>query len=157
MKNSFFSIPVYSSYITSHARIILLKGLLQNENNNVCYCDTDSIFLGGDFSGNVSDLVGDFKKEDKHIIEIRGLKNYSHIDNEGKIINVIKGISRGSKEKKGTKVPTYETKKYYKTKQAIEQNKEAGSAYIMVKTLTHEYDKRLVNSDGTTFPIKIRE
>jgi hypothetical protein len=155
MKNSFFSIPVYSSYITSHARIILLKGLLANENNDVCYCDTDSIFLGGDFSGNVSDLVGDFKKEDKHIIEIRGLKNYSHIDNEGKIINVIKGISRGSKEKKGTRVPTYETKKYYKTKQAIEQNKEAGSAYIMVKTLTHEYDKRIVLSDGSTRPLKL--
>ena len=155
MKNSFFSIPVYSSYITSHARIILLKGLLANENNDVCYGDTDSIFLIGSFSGNISDLVGDFKKEDKHIIEIRGLKNYSHIDNEGKTINVIKGICRGSKEKKGAKVPTYETKKYYKTKQAIEQNKEAGSAYIMVKTLTHKYDKRLVNSDGTTKPIKL--
>ena len=155
MKASFFSIPTYSSYITSHARIILLKALIANENNNVCYCDTDSFFLNGSFSGNVSDLVGDFKKEDKIVTIIRGLKNYTYIDNEGKINNVIKGLPKGSEQKKGTKVPTYEIKKYYKTKQAIEQNKEAGSAYVMVKTLTHEYDKRIVNSDGTTKPIKL--
>jgi len=155
MKNSFFSIPVYSSYITSHARIILLKGLLANENNNVVYCDTDSIFLSGNFNGNISDLVGDFKKEEKHIIEIWGLKNYVCEDEKGKAVNVIKGISRGSVQKKGSAVPTYETKKYIKTKQAIAQNREAGESYIMVKTLIHEYDKRIVNSDGTTKPIKL--
>ena len=118
------------------------------------YCDTDSIFLNGSFIGNISDLVGDFKKEEKHIIEIRGLKNYT-CDEEGKAVNVIKGVSRGSVQKKGVKIPTFETKKYIKTKQAIAQNKEAGTAYTMVKTLTHEYDKRIVNSDGTTNPIKL--
>ena len=154
MKNSFFSIPVYSSYITSHARIILLKGLLANENNNVVYCDTDSIFLNGDFIGNISDLVGDFKKEEKHIIEIRGLKNYT-CNEKGKAVNVIKGVSRGSVQKKGFAVPTFETKKYIKTKQAIAQNKQAGQSYTMVKRLIHEYDKRIVNSDGSTRPIKL--
>lgn len=154
MKNSFFSIPVYSSYITSHARIILLKGLLANENNDVCYCDTDSIFLNGNFTGNISDMIGDFKKEEKHIIEIRGLKNYVH-EEKGKNINVIKGVPKGSIQKKGTKVLTFESKKYIKTKQAIAQNKEAGKSYIMVKELKHNYDKRQVNNDGTTKPIKL--
>jgi hypothetical protein len=155
MKASFYSIPTYSSYITSAARIILLKNLLANENNEVVYCDTDSIFLNGNFFGNISNSLGSFKKESKTIIEVRGLKNYTYIDEKGKTINVIKGISKGSVQKKGTKIPTFETKKYIKTKQAIVQNKEAGTAYIMVKTLTHEYDKRIVLPDGSTKPIKL--
>lgn len=62
LKASFFSIPVFSSYITSEARIILLKGLLDNEKNSVCYCDTDSIFLEKEFIGNVGEELGQFKK-----------------------------------------------------------------------------------------------
>ena len=155
MKASFFSIPTYSSYITSAARVLLLKNLIANENNNVCYCDTDSIFLSGVFLGRVSDMVGDFKKEEKTIIEVRGLKNYSYENSEGEVINVIKGISKGSIKKEGTKIPTFETKKYIKTKQGIAQDREAGTAYVMVKELRHEYDKRIVNSDGTTKPIQL--
>jgi hypothetical protein len=155
MRASFFSIPTYSSYITSHARIILLKGLLANEKNDVCYCDTDSIFLCGNFVGNISDLVGDFKREEKTVIEVRGLKNYTYINDEGKTINVIKGISKNSILKEGTEFPTYEIPKYIKTKQAIAQNREAGTAFIMVKELKHEYDKRIVLENGQTKPIKL--
>ena len=156
MKASFFSIPTYSSYITSHARIILLKALIANENNNVCYCDTDSIFLNGSFSGNVSDLVGDFKKEDKIVTIIRGLKNYTYIDNEGKINNVIKGLPKGSEQKKGTKVPTYEIKKYYKTKQAIDKNPGEPITILLEIAVARENVSRLAESwTRQAFDIKI--
>jgi hypothetical protein len=155
MKASFFSIPTFSSYITSSARVMLLKNLLANEKQGVCYCDTDSIFLTGDFRGSISDDIGDFKDEHKNIIEISGLKNYKYIDEHGEERTVIKGISRGSKKREGTEIPTYETQKYFKTKESIREGREAGESYISVKELRHKYDKRIVNLDGTTKPIKL--
>lgn len=156
-KNSFFSIPTFSSYITSTARIMLLKALIDNEDQDVCYCDTDSVFLEGTFKGKLSDELGDFKLEDKQVTAVFGLKNYIYKDNTGKEIAVIKGISKNSTKKTDpiTKAEVYETPKYIKTKQALRQNKEAGQAFIMRKTLTGKYDKRIVNHDGTTKPIKI--
>jgi hypothetical protein len=152
MKASFFSIPTFSSYITSAARVELLKGLLANENNVISYCDTDSIF-SEKFIGSVGTELGQYKKENKHIIEIRGLKNYSYITDEGLQKDVIKGISKGAVKIGENK---YQVKKYIKTKQAINENKTAGEAYLQTKELTHEYDKRIVNkSDGTTKPIKL--
>jgi hypothetical protein len=153
-KNSFFAIPTYSSYITSEARIVLLKGLLANEKNGVAYCDTDSIFLTGDFIGDVGTELGQFKKEDKQVIEIRGLKNYVYKDEEGEH-ETIKGVSKRS-EKIGEN--SYKTQKYYKTKEALRRQKEAGESYSQTKVLKHIYDKRIVNkSNGSTKPIKIDE
>lgn len=156
-KNSFFSIPTYSSYITSAARVLLLKGLLANESQKVCYCDTDSIFLEGNFTGELSDKLGDFKLESKKIIEINGLKNYRYIDETGKEFDVIKGISKNSIKiiDKKTNTISYETQKYFKTKQSLRNNKEAGQSYIMKKSLSGKYDKRIVLKDGNTKPIKI--
>ena len=156
-KNSFFSIPAFSSYITSAARVILLKGLTDNEKNKVVYCDTDSIFLIDNFNGVISDNLGDFKKENKKVIEVSGLKNYKYEDENGKVWNVIKGISKNSVKEKDFKTgeTVYKTQKYIKTKQALRQNKEAGQSYIMKKTLSHKYDKRIVLPGGETKAIRL--
>ena len=145
-KNSFFSIPTISSYITSEARVTLLKNLLANENNKVVYCDTDAIFLQNDFIGEVSDKLGAFKKEEKKVTKINGLKNYVYEDHEGREHIVIKGISRGSIKKTTTRQgeDVYESPKYYKSKAALRQNHEAGTGYTMVKTVRNTYDKRFV-------------
>jgi len=150
--NSFFAIPTFSSYITSEARIILLKGLLDNEKQEILYCDTDSIFLQKSFNGRISKNLGDWKLEEKNIIEIRGLKNYVYKDDNGIVHEAIKGVSRNAVK---TGENTYTSKKYYKTKQALRQNKEAGEAYLSKKTLTGKYDKRIVLPDGNTKPIKL--
>lgn len=152
MKNSFFSIPTFSSYITSHARVVLLKALIANEKNEVCYCDTDSIFLQKEFNGKISNDIGDFKMEPKKVIEVNGLKNYKYINGDGKETTVIKGISRNSIKISEGK---FSTQKYYKTKQSIVQNKEAGKGYEQIKTLTHIYDKRTIIANGETKPIKL--
>lgn len=151
-KNSFFSIPTISSYITSEARVMLLKNLLANEANGVVYCDTDSIFLNGDFVGNVDIALGAFKKEDKIISEVRGLKNYTYTDEQGTSYDVIKGISRGSR-KEGTNQQgetTYSSPRYIKTKASLRQNHEAGTAYTMVKIIRNNYDKREIIEAGDT-------
>lgn len=152
MKNSFFSIPTYSSYITSYARVKLLKAMIANEKNNVCYCDTDSIFLMDIFDGKLSNDIGDWKVEPKIVIEVNGLKNYKYENEAGEETTVIKGISRNS-----TKISEgkYSTTKYYKTKQSIVQNKEAGQQFEQTKTLRHIYDKRTILEDGNTKPIKL--
>ena len=152
MKASFFSIPTFSSYITSAARVEILKGLLANEKNDVTYCDTDSIFLDQEFVGDVGTELGQYKKENKHIIEIRGLKNYSYEDDVGEIKNVIKGVSRNS-VKVGEN--EYEITKYMKTKMAVISGKQAGEIYLQRKKLTHVYDKRIILSNGNTKPIKL--
>lgn len=155
-KHSFYSIPVYSSYITSAARIILLKALIDNEQNGLCYCDTDSVFLTGDFQGNVSEALGDFKLEDKTILEIRGLKNYTY-ESQSEVYDAIKGVSKNAQKviDPVTGCTSYHSAKYYKTLQSLRQGKQAGQAYTMKKTLSGDYDKRIVNSDGTTKPIKL--
>lgn len=153
-KNSFFSIPTFSSYITSEARIVLLKSLIKNEKNGVCYCDTDSVFLENDFEGETGKSLGMFKEENKTVIQINGLKNYIYIDhktNEQK--ETIKGVSKRSEK---IRDGTYKITKYYKTKEALRRGKEAGESYEQIKVLSHVYDKRIVNkSDGTTKPIKL--
>ena len=154
LKASFFAIPTISSYITSEARIMLLKNLLANENNEVCYCDTDSIFLSGKFIGNISNNLGDFKLEEKKITEVRGLKNYSAINEFGEKKDIIKGISKNSIEKKtASGKTTYETKRYYKSKASLRNKKEAGLGYTVLKTISGNYDKRAILEDGNTTPL----
>jgi hypothetical protein len=153
-KNSFFAIPTLSSYITSEARIVLLKSLLSNQNNKIVYCDTDSIFLEGSFIGNISNDIGSFKLEDKKVIEINGLKNYIYQDlKTGETHETIKGVSKRSIKIDSNK---YKTQKYYKTKESLRRNKQAGESYEEIKELTHIYDKRIINkSTGETKPIKL--
>jgi len=152
LKNSYYAIPTFSSYITSYARIHLLKHLLKNE--DTIYCDTDSIFTTSNFNGNISKKLGDFKKEDKEVIEIRGLKNYSFVDlKTNKVINKIKGINFNhavqlSKNK-------FEISKYLKTKEALRRNKDAGTSIKQVKELRHVYDKRILLENGETKILKL--
>lgn len=58
-----YSIPIWSAYVTSYARI-LLHQVLRMKKETVIYCDTDSVFLVNDEIPN-SDKLGDFKKENK--------------------------------------------------------------------------------------------
>lgn len=152
-KNSFFSIPAWSSYITSQARIVLLSALLENE-DSVLYCDTDSLFCASGFVGRIDKDIGCFKKEPKQILEIRGLKNYVYKDlKTDEVKESIKGINKNAiKLSEGR----YLIKKYYKTKESLRRSKDAGKSFEMIKELRHEYDKRVVNkSNGQTKPIKL--
>ena len=157
LKFSYFAIPAFASYITSAARLKLLDGLLNNENQEPCYSDTDSIFLNGEFNGIQSTNLGDWKQEQKQVIEVRGLKNYTYINENGETIETIKGVAKNSKKvfNETTGEYEYSNPKYYKTLQSLRQSKEAGEAYTMIKTLKHTYDKRIVLENGNTKPIKI--
>lgn len=152
MKVSFTAIPLFSSYITSEARIKLLGGMLDNIKNRISYCDTDSIFCEKHFIGKMSNELGDWKLEDKLVTEVRGLKNYSYIDSDKMMHDVIKGVSRNSKKISANQ---YEKLSYLKTKESLRRNKESGSKKLQTKTLTHVYDKRLILKTGQTKPLML--
>lgn len=162
MKNSFFAIPTFSSYITSAARILILEHLIKNNHTNkeVFYCDTDSIFVKKDleFIGEIGNEIGKFKKENKLILDIRGLKNYTYLDlSTNEIKDSIKGISKRAVKVVENDKTLYKTTQYYKTKESLRQDKEAGSKKEVIKELKHTYDKRIILNDGFTKPIKLNE
>jgi hypothetical protein len=144
------TIPLFSSYITSYARIQLMQNLLKYENNKPVYCDTDSIFFEIDPQIKNSNDLGEWKKENKNIFEIIGLKNYSYICND-EIKSKIKGIPKSA-------IKEGEIYTYYnllKTKESLRRNINAGTYVKRQKQNTGKYNKRKVNPDGTTEPIRL--
>lgn len=150
-KNISYSIPSFASYITSYSRVLLLEKLIELENNIPVYCDTDSIFYEID-SNVVTGLgLGQWKREDKIITEIRGLKNYKFVE-EGKEYRKLKGVPN-----KATKITDndFEYFNLIKTKESLRRNKVAGVLTKRTKHINNIYEKREVFADGTTKPIKL--
>lgn len=146
------TIPVFSSYITSFARVELLKNLVKYEKFIPVYCDTDSIFFNKQPDIKDSKELGKWKKENKFVKEIRGLKNYSYVNDKGIRNDKIKGIPKSAKK---TGIYSYEYETLSKTRESIVRKTEPGIVQKRVKVLTMKYDKRIVNKNGTTKPIKI--
>lgn len=155
LSNSIYSIPLISSYITSEGRIFLLKSLLNNE-KNVYYCDTDSIFINENekFNGNIGNNLGEFKKENKIILKLLGLKHYIYLDENNNINELIKGVNKLS-EKISDK--EYLIKSYFKTKESIRRNLVAGKEKIYIKNISDKYSKRIILKNNDTKPIFLNE
>lgn len=166
-----YSIPSFSSYITSAARVILLDKLLELEKNRVVYCDTDSIFFEIDNGIKSNFALGGWKVENKIITEIRGLKNYKYIEAAGTEVWRVKGVpvNKGKtikifhEDDTETEVPTVEQIednkfRYYnlvKSKEALKRNMEPGVIMERLKVIKNTYDKRIILSDGETKPIEL--
>lgn len=151
------SIPSFSSYITSGARVLILKKLLEMEKNRPIYCDTDSIFYEIDDGIESSKALGEWKKEDKIVTHIHGLKNYEYNyfdkdEGKQKHIHRIKGVP-------AKRVKTGENEFEYfnliKTKESLRRGIDAGIQVKRTKKLKGTYNKRIVDKDGTTKPITL--
>jgi hypothetical protein len=145
------SIALFASYITSFARVMLLKDLVNNKNFVPVYCDTDSIFYEVDPKIKEGKELGEWKKENKLVYNIRGLKNYSYFA-DGKKIDKIKGIPKKAR-KISDKKYTYEN--LVKTREAITRNIEAGVLVTRTKELKNTYDKRIILKNNDTLPLKL--
>lgn len=152
-KTKIHSIPAFSSYITSHARVYLLENILKYKKKSVTYTDTDCIALEKPVKIIDSLQLGAFKKEKEYLEEIFGNKNYTEVL-DGKKYRKIKGIP-----KKSIKLAknTYEFQTIVKTKRSIRQQKTAGIWETTIKTLTNEYTKRTVGKKGKTRPLLLSE
>lgn len=161
LQYAYTAIPSFASYITSQARIELLKGLILTKEHaplsKVCYCDTDSIFYEGSLPKEItiSKKLGDWKIEDKEVIEIKGLKNYTLKGNE----RVIKGVPKNAEFKGFNEFggEVYEFEKYMKTHSGLREIKgrKTGENYIETKVISNNYDKRYVLTNGETKPIEL--
>lgn len=144
-------IPMFSSYITSYARIKLLTYLLKWQKYNPVYCDTDSIMLEHEPDYISSNDIGEFKREKEIITEIKGLKNYTYLK-DGKENKKLKGVP--SKAEKTENENEYKYIKLVKAKSAIRRKQKTGSQEIIIKKISNNYDKRkIIDNFGNTKPI----
>lgn len=150
-KNKIHSIPVFSSYITSYARIYLLENMIKYENKELTYVDTDCLTMEKEVSIIDSLELGAFKKEKEIITEIFGNKNYSELKDD-EINRKLKGVP-----KKALLISEnrYEFDTFIKTKRALRQNKDAGTIEKTFKNISLSYDKRIVLKSGKTKPVHI--
>jgi hypothetical protein len=168
--NISYSIPSFSSYITSNARVHLLKEVIRMKKYKVVYMDTDSIFYELEPPGFVSSKsLGGWKKENKIVTDIKGLKNYKYIDLEKdsqKIIHRIKGVPLlndetiifdGKEFKKSEKLAenSYRYFNLVKTKESLRRNLDPGILTKRTKEISEKYDKRIILTDGETKPINL--
>ena len=144
------TIPMFSSYITSIARVHLLQLLLKYKDYSPLYCDTDSIFFAIDPKIPSSKKLGEFKKENKIVTEISGLKNYTYIS-DGIQRTKIKGVPSKAVYDKIEKKYKYEN--LIKTRESLRRNISAGTYIARTKEIKSKYDKRNVFSDGNTLPL----
>lgn len=147
------SIPLFSSYITSYSRIILLKGLLNYYDKGVItYCDTDSILIENLKNIPNSAELGEFKLEDGTVTNIEGLKHYQYYLQDGHLKEKLKGVPKSAiKLNDGG----YMYDKFIKTKEGIRRKIEPGTIVTVKKYNRHKYDKREIFADGSTKPLKI--
>lgn len=147
------TIPVFSSYITSVARVHLLQNMLKYKHCNITYVDTDSIAMERKPKIVDSMKLGEFKKEKELMKEIFGNKNYTQ-EVDGKLERKIKGIP-GKAVLIGEN--KYEFENFIKTKRAIRHMKNAGTIETFTKQLTNKYDKRTAGKkNGRTKPLKYK-
>lgn len=147
IKNLSHTIPLFSSYITSFARVHLLKFMEENEKGLV-YVDTDSICSTIRRAYNSMEL-GEMKKEPAILTEIFGNKSYTEEIGIDKFTK-LKGIPKKAKKIGKNK---YEYLTMMKTKQAIRNKKVAGEFNLVTKELTFAYDKRTIGKNGVTHAI----
>lgn len=170
-KQPSYAIPSFASYVTSAARVELLKKMLEYADRRVVYCDTDSIFFEVmDERVKSSRELGGWKIEDKIVTKIYGLKNYRYTTpakageqrrlkgvptDTGRTVKIFEG---GEREVRFVEQTGEHEFKYYnllKTKEAIKRGLEPGVLMERIKKIKNTYDKRIVMPDGETKPIEI--
>lgn len=150
-KNLHHTIPLFSSYITSYSRIVLLKYMEENEKGLV-YVDTDSICTSIKKEYDSKELGG-LKIEPALIQEIYGNKSYKEITGDVEKLK-LKGIPTKA-EKVGKN--KYKFLKMNKTKESLRRKIKTGEFNIVEKVLEFEYDKRIRKSNGYTEAIQIHD
>ncbi len=150
---SVWKIPTLSSYITSAARILMLKFYL-NYSENLCYTDTDSLVLDCPLPSKFIDpeKLGMFKKEEDTEIKIKGNKNYESVVDGVRKYN-IRGVSKNFK----MVGKNYSFLKMIKTKESLRRNINAGVFVEIIKHENKNYTKRIVLGNKNTLPLVLNE
>jgi len=159
-----YAVPGIGVHITAYARMQLWTYMKQAGLDNVYYCDTDSLFVNDQGYENMKaylddNELGKLKIEKEGRFLIRGLKDYKFLDEkENKEENKIKGISKSAVK---VSIEGSTNKKYLKKEGDVfvqtqwptfsgmlNKSSEKYSTRMVVKVITHKYEKGSVQYDG---------
>jgi hypothetical protein len=126
--------------------------MLKNIDKKITYCDTDSICSEIEIL-DISNELGELKKESEVITEIFGCKNYTELKN-GQLFRKIKGIPKNAIAINDKK---YKFVTMNKAKISLRNSKTAGKFSLKTKQLSNKYDKRFVLKSGETNILKVDE
>ena len=150
------SMVAIAAFVTSYSRRMLYEFILQADQDNVYYSDTDSLFVNKKGLDNLSNHIdptrlGALKIEDQtEHMEIRNLKDYT-FGNELKI----KGVSKKAKQLSQNK---YEVEQWEHFNGAVQRDRtELPITKKVIKILRRTYEKGIVQPDGTVHPYTINE
>jgi hypothetical protein len=172
-KNSLESFVAISSFITSYARMLLIKYLKIAKRENVYYCDTDSLFLNQEGYNNLlsSNLIDDFvlgnlKNEGIVKASFYAPKYYDYVDMKDiGLFEVFlknrkcKGIKKGSKLLlEDNDKAIYQVDIWQKFKADLKKGNLSEQLIIEgIKKANKLYSKGKVGKDGKVIPFSIRE
>lgn len=148
------SIPIISSTVTAYARIYLFELMEIAGKGNFYYCDTDSLFVNERgfinlYKNNMIDMVelGKIKLEGFNNLEVIGAKSYQFGDE----------IKQKGIKKKAIKLDCGKYLQYqFCTKESRYRKGYADGTVILepvIKQLCSDYDKGIVEIDGTVSPL----
>lgn len=154
-RESLESHPAIAAHVTAYARTQLWNLMMTAENQNVFYCDTDSLFVNG--SGRTklrhfidASTLGALKEECVHQwVVIRGLKDY-----ETPIGSKTKGAKASAK---WLETNVLEQEQWSSLPGLIRSGDvRAPTTKVVRKTLRRIYDKGVVSLSGVVSPLTVR-
>ncbi len=156
-----FYMPHIATYVTSYARIELLKVMLKNK-DKLCYVDTDSIWTIGEANVNLGDKIGEWKLERTcQETAFLALKCYAYMTDE--LVIRIKGVTKQMIQRANflsvtdflSRVTSYvfsEPQRYNTIKTSLIRHNSFLSSNKRTKEITASYSKRIVLENGDTLP-----
>jgi len=161
-ENSYDSFVAISSFITSYARMMLIKYLLIAERKNVYYCDTDSLFVN-EIGFNNLKRNGYISETELGLLKVEGnvgfgsfyAPKFYDFDDERKC----KGIKKDSLLlKENDKKAIYEIKSWQRWKTDLKKGYVNEQIIKTTKKETNKlYNKGKIDNLGNVIPFSIKE
>jgi len=155
-KISYNSFPAIASFVTAYARVYLMQLILKAQEENVYYCDTDSLIVNNEGYNNLRDLIdnselGKLKLEDTaDEIEIIAPKWYKFAEKE-----THKGIKKDACQ---VSANTWKQEKWLKTLSLWKEG--VTNAVVTINYYVNHsanYDKGIVTNEGRIERYKVNE
>ena len=153
------SCPIIPSCVTAYARDYLYDIIRKAGNENVLYCDTDSVFVTETGYDNLKPMIhqtqlGKLKVEEIGTCEIFGAKNY-HFNDSIKLKGVKKNAEKLDETALCWKPDTYRQSQFITKQMRYREGTPDGTVTVrqIIKHISSDYDKGTVASDGIVHPL----
>lgn len=158
-KNSFDSFVAISSFITSYARMYLIKLLLIAKRENVYYVDTDSLFVNKKGFDNLKlfidkTKIGHLKLEETSTDTTIYRPKYYIFNHQEKCKGIKKSAKRLYEDNNSLIVEQEQFTRFKTSLRKNEFNKQ--TINYIIKEMTKFYDKGTIQNDGNIIPYEVK-